>query len=761
MAEIVVKLVNGELAGKTMQGLTKEVNAAAQALKKAEIGTQQWVDANKKLEDTKRLQGDLKKQIDGTTSASNLLKSAWNKLPGAQYFNQIGDSIGMAKSGVGGLVSNFGVLKSAIAATGIGLLLIAAGALYSLFQNFTPVIDKVEQILGGISAVVNELVQRFQNLGSGLLDIITGTPGGVDKLAASFDGLAESVKGAYEAGVELATLQQDLDDLNRGIAITNAEQEQQVNRLILQSKNRSLSLAEQNELLRQAKQIAEENFAANDKLGKDNLKALIMEAQQKSKLTKDEILQLAAGTLAQETEYQKRGTISDELLQKITDAQVKVIQAEGATNALKEKISNREAAISEKQEAERDKRLADELKRKETLAKAEEKSQQDQAEAAANLATLKVEIMDEGLQKEMAQIELDTQTKIAALVGTEQQITEQAKLLQQQRDLEVQAVKDQFATEQAAKDEAARLEAFELALATDQNELSERLLAGQITEMEFAQLSAQNAMAYQQQKLELIRAAHGEQSKEYQAANAELLAMQQSAADLAVATKQQEMKDQKAALMGALGTFGDFFGALAGMQQRGTAQWKAFATASAIMSTIQGAINAYTSTAAIPIVGGALAPIAAGLALAAGMMNVRKIQNTKVEAPVKKALGGPLYGPSHSQGGIPIEAEGGEFIFSRRAVQAIGMRNLMLTNDHFTRKFAAGGPVDPFATAAKTGMGDTAAATGGISSQLEAFLMKNFEAINARMDRIKVINVVGETDEGIKTLNTIKEDADL
>ena len=135
MAKLVIELVNGELAGKTMQSLTKDVNAAAQAFKKAEIGTQEWVDAHKKLEDAKKLQGDLKKQIDSTTSASEMLKAAWSKFPGAQLFNQIADSFGMAKQGVGGLVSQFGALRAAIAATGIGLLVIAFSTLVGWFKK--------------------------------------------------------------------------------------------------------------------------------------------------------------------------------------------------------------------------------------------------------------------------------------------------------------------------------------------------------------------------------------------------------------------------------------------------------------------------------------------------------------------------------------------------------------------------------------------------------------------------------------------------
>lgn len=165
MAEIVVKLVNGELAGKTAQSISKEVNAAALALKKAEIGTKDWAAANEKLTKAKALQGDLKKQIEGTAKASDLLKNSWNKLPGAQFFNSISDSFGMAKKGVGGLISQFGMLKTAIASTGIGLLILALSSLISYFTTTQEGMDKITAVTRPLKAIFEALTGVLQNLG--------------------------------------------------------------------------------------------------------------------------------------------------------------------------------------------------------------------------------------------------------------------------------------------------------------------------------------------------------------------------------------------------------------------------------------------------------------------------------------------------------------------------------------------------------------------------------------------------------------------
>ncbi len=61
----------------------------------------------------------------------------------------------------------------------------------------------------------------------------------------------------------------------------------------------------------------------------------------------------------------------------------------------------------------------------------------------------------------------------------------------------------------------------------------------------------------------------------------------------------------------------------------GNKMYKAFAIANAIMNTYQGAVAAFQSAAAIPIVGWVAAPIAAAAAVAAGLANVAKIRSAR------------------------------------------------------------------------------------------------------------------------------------
>jgi len=88
----------------------------------------------------------------------------------------------------------------------------------------------------------------------------------------------------------------------------------------------------------------------------------------------------------------------------------------------------------------------------------------------------------------------------------------------------------------------------------------------------------------------------------------------------------------------------DLVSAFAGKSKE--AQKKAFEfqkgvnIATAIIDTYQSAVAAYKSALLTPIVGNVLAPIAAGVAVAAGIANIRKIEQTKFDSKDSPSAGG-------------------------------------------------------------------------------------------------------------------------
>ena len=93
--------------------------------------------------------------------------------------------------------------------------------------------------------------------------------------------------------------------------------------------------------------------------------------------------------------------------------------------------------------------------------------------------------------------------------------------------------------------------------------------------------------------------------------------------------KELEAKKKQARQEALIGT-ADTLGQIADLFGRQTAAGKAAAIAEATIQTFLSAQKAYASTVGIPVVGPVLAPINAGLAIAAGIKNIKAISAVKV-----------------------------------------------------------------------------------------------------------------------------------
>lgn len=95
----------------------------------------------------------------------------------------------------------------------------------------------------------------------------------------------------------------------------------------------------------------------------------------------------------------------------------------------------------------------------------------------------------------------------------------------------------------------------------------------------------------------------------------------------------------------------------------------------AVAQAVQGAINAYSSTAAIPIIGPAMAPVAAGIALAAGMLNVAAIKKQHAVAKQGFYKGGFTGNGRWDEEKGVVHAK--EFVANRHAVDNPAVRPVL------------------------------------------------------------------------------------
>lgn len=122
--------------------------------------------------------------------------------------------------------------------------------------------------------------------------------------------------------------------------------------------------------------------------------------------------------------------------------------------------------------------------------------------------------------------------------------------------------------------------------------------------------------------------------------------------------------------------------------------------------------------------------------------------------------GGEILGPRHSNGGVMINAEGGEFMFSRKATAAFGVQNLAAMNNRYT--FETGGPVDPFdKSRMPVSSGNAGSDPFSAITDLKNAFLSYAEATDKRFDRIKVTNNLSEARDGLRTLNTLEDEANV
>ena len=281
----------------------------------------------------------IKKEIDinvNTKSAEDSVDNLSSGLSGvaAQADKLTGGLVSGFRNGVKGIknaVKGFKSLKVAIAATGIGALLIAITALTSYFTKTQRGADKLSQAMKGIGAVVDVLVDRISTFGEGLFKIISGDfSEGLDILKGTFKGLGDEIRNEAKAAIELEKAQQALEDRQIALIKVNAERRASIERLRLEAEDESKSNEERANALREAAKL--QNEIADDEIAIAKERArIVRERVALGESTRDDIREQAeaeARVIELEAERDRRLKSLITRLNAFTDAQ------DGATESL-------------------------------------------------------------------------------------------------------------------------------------------------------------------------------------------------------------------------------------------------------------------------------------------------------------------------------------------------------------------------------------------------------------------------------------------
>lgn len=372
-----------------------------------------------------------------------------------------GESLKNAGSGAGIFSRGLGVIKTALASLGIGIIIGAIALLISGFQRFSPIIDTIEQAVAGLSATFDVVVTRAKQFYDGLAAIFSGNISeGVDRISGSFDNLGGSLAAAAKEGANIKKAFQDLEDAARVLEVEVARADASVAKLEIQLRDRTKSATER---LSISKQIADlEKSTLNERTDAIDreLELELRKIALRGELSEGELFELRNFNIELANELEDRAKLQagePDLLQKLA---LRKIQIEQESTQILEKNQNRENQI-------RDKAAEDAQKRREKENAAAEKQQKEIEEQARRLAEIRKNIADikndgqgNEFERQLGEIEI---RRVEALGKIEQARLELEKKIQSQGGRKTDADEEELALIDkqtdlviAANDEAAQ-----------------------------------------------------------------------------------------------------------------------------------------------------------------------------------------------------------------------------------------------------------------------------------------------------------------
>ncbi|ARK09012.1 hypothetical protein A6C57_01055 [Fibrella sp. ES10-3-2-2] len=155
-----------------------------------------------------------------------------------QRFGLFGGTIGSvreklsgAKAGLQGMKLGLTGIKGAIAATGIGLLLLALGAIYGALTRTQAGMDKVSQVTAAAGAVFTVLINRGAKLAEALSNVFTAPAKAYQLFKETFYGVGEEIASVAAAASATEKASQKLREAERALRVDRANSRAEVEKL--------------------------------------------------------------------------------------------------------------------------------------------------------------------------------------------------------------------------------------------------------------------------------------------------------------------------------------------------------------------------------------------------------------------------------------------------------------------------------------------------------------------------------------------------
>jgi hypothetical protein len=279
--------------------------------------------------------------------------------------SQMPGVMGQAAGGVKTLIGTVRTLTTTLLANPLGVIFVAisvaVAGLVAIFKDFAPITDLVADKIAYLGGA-------FRGLQTSVYSLVT-----TGKLAAG------AITAAGQAAENASRMQRNYNDNLSAFNLRQEQLEVQIDKLLKQAKNKSISDKEAQDLIKQATKLQDEQIKGL----KDNAReetAILVEKAKAAGATQKQILAIQSGARIESLNNVQDGA-DDELIA-LQNNYTKRVGEQGRLEEKTIKIENAKALRDEKIKAAEEKRAADKAKADEEQKKKEEAESKDRDERA-------------------------------------------------------------------------------------------------------------------------------------------------------------------------------------------------------------------------------------------------------------------------------------------------------------------------------------------------------------------------------------------
>ena len=236
-----VKVVNEsgqvvEQVATNFKDLNKSIKDLKDEIENTDFGSEQWNALN---QDLKNSEESLKEATQASNNLRESQKSLSETLTGAPGI------VGQVSNSVKGLSMTF---KALLANPVVLVITAIVGSLTLLFKAFTSTKaggEALERVMSGLGAVMDVLRDRVLKVGEGLVKFFTGDfSGAFNSVKESVSGVGDEITKEFQQAMSLKKELQSIDDAQRELNKTRAEQNKLIADAKLKINDENLSYSE-------------------------------------------------------------------------------------------------------------------------------------------------------------------------------------------------------------------------------------------------------------------------------------------------------------------------------------------------------------------------------------------------------------------------------------------------------------------------------------------------------------------------------------